>query len=360
MSGPVAEVLWSETGDGTVRSARARALWFAAARHAELRTEQVRIAGPGEVTVRALVSLVSAGTEMLVYRGELPAEDDLGLETCEGNFGFPVKYAYQVVGEVVAVGDGVDLNLGDTVFCRHPHQELFTIRAGGFLLRQVPPGLEPERAAFVNLLEVAVNCMLDVPIRHGDVVVVYGHGIVGSFCAQLARRTAGRLVVVDPIAGRRATAMAAGADAAVAPDDVAAAVAEQSLGRGADVCIEATGSPAALQSAIRVTGQEGTIVAVSYFGNRVVPLTLSPEFHYGRQRIISSQVSSLGSGLQPRWDFARRNAVAFDLLSTGWLSTPVSHRIPFGDAPAAYRLLDSDPADTAGVLLVYDGSDRSK
>jgi hypothetical protein len=145
----------------------ARGLWFTAARRAELIEEPVNTPSGTEVTVRAIASLVSAGTEMLVYRGELPAEDDLGLETCAGSFGFPVKYAYQVVGEVMPAG----------------------------------------RAVFVNLLEVAVNCHLDVPVRFGDVVVVYGQGVVGSLVAQLARRMAGTVVVVDPIAGRRAAAL---------------------------------------------------------------------------------------------------------------------------------------------------------
>jgi hypothetical protein len=82
----------------------ARGLWFTAARRAELIEEPVKRPSGAEVTVRAIASLVSAGAEMLVYRGELPAEDDLGLETCAGNFGFPVKYAYQVAGEVIEAG----------------------------------------------------------------------------------------------------------------------------------------------------------------------------------------------------------------------------------------------------------------
>lgn len=330
-----------------------RALWFTARRHAEILEEAVAKPTGTEVMVRAVVSLVSAGTELLVYRGELPAEDDLGLETCAGTFGFPVKYAYQVVGEVVEAGELSELSPGQLVFCRHPHQSLFTLNSGGFLLACVPAGLEPERAVFVNLLEVALNCTLDVPVRFGDVVVVFGQGVVGSFCAQLARRTAGTLIVVDPIAVRRQRASEFGADAAVAPDEVNDVVAELSQGRGADLCIEATGAPAALQSAIRVTGQEGSIAAVSFFGTRVVPLVLSPEFHYRRQRIISSQVSSLGSGLQTRWTFQRRTATAFDILRAGWAQTPVSHRIDFEQAPEAYRILDEHPDQATGILLVY-------
>jgi 2-desacetyl-2-hydroxyethyl bacteriochlorophyllide A dehydrogenase len=335
-------------------SNRAQALWFTSARQAELLEEEVPRPREDQVTVRAVTSLVSAGTEMLVYRGQVPAEDDLGLETCGGTFGFPVKYAYQVVGEVVEAGATTRYAPGDLVFARHPHQELFTMRDDSILLFRVPDGLSPERAAFANLLDVALNCSLDVPVRHGDCVVVYGQGVVGSFCAQLARRTATTVIVVDAISGRRENALGWGADAAVAPEDAAAVIGELSKGRGADISIEASGAPAALQAAISTTGQEGTIAVVSFFGGRTVPLVLSPEFHYRRQRVISSQVSSIGSGLQPRWTMERRMETVFELLGQSWLQTTVSRRIPFQQAPDAYRLLDEHPEGALGVLLTYD------
>jgi 2-desacetyl-2-hydroxyethyl bacteriochlorophyllide A dehydrogenase len=331
----------------------ADALWFAAARTAELRSEDVRSPGPDEVTVRGIASLVSAGTEMLVYRGDIPAEDDLGLETCAGSFGFPVKYAYQIVGRVEEAGAESGFSVGDIVFCRHPHQALFTMRANPILIFKVPDGLTPERTVFANLCDVALNCNLDVPSRHGDVVVVYGQGTVGSLCAQLARRTAGRLIVVDPTAARREFALSWGADAAVEPADAPAVIEALSAGRGADISIEASGAPAALQAAIVGTGQEGTIVAVSFFGGKTVPLLLSPEFHYRRHRLISSQVSTVGSGLQPRWSLERRMATVFDLLGGDVLRTPISHRLPFTEAPAAYRLLDEQPESVMGVVLDY-------
>ncbi len=331
----------------------ARGLWFTAARRAELLEEPVKKPTGTEVTVKALASLVSAGTEMLIYRGELPAEDDLGLETCAGNFGFPVKYAYQVVGEVIEAGPDARFKPGQMVFARHPHQDCFTMRSDTWLIAAVPEGLAAERAVFVNLLEVALTCQLDIPVRLGDCVVVYGQGVVGSLVAQLARRTAGRLIVVDPIAVRRASAVKWGADAAVTPEDAAKTIAELSEGRGADISIEATGAPSALQAAIVGTGQEGTVAVLSFFGMRKVPLILSPEFHYRRLRMISTQVSSLGSGLQPRWSKERRNAVAFDLLRSDWLVTPVSHELPFSRAPEAYSILDTTPQDAMGIVLRY-------
>jgi threonine dehydrogenase-like Zn-dependent dehydrogenase len=339
--------------DARVDGTRARALWFMASRDAQLVAEDVPPPAPDQVMVRALVSLVSSGTEMTIYRGEGAAEQDLGLETCAGSFGLPVKYAYQVVGEVVQAGDRAGLSPGDLVFARHPHQELFTMRADSALISRIPAGLAPERGVFANLLDVALNCLLDVPVRHGDCVAVYGQGTVGSLCAQLARRTAAKLAVIDPIAARRESALDWGADVALRPEDAPAELHRLTAGRGPDISIEASGSPAALQLAIRTTGQEGTIAAVSFYGTKQVPLVLAPEFHVGRQRIISSQVGSIGSGLQPRWSLERRMETAFYLLATDWLRTLVSHEYPFDRAPEAYALLDSRPESTTGVLLRY-------
>lgn len=335
------------------RERKGNGLWFVGPRKAEIRGEDVPEPVGNQITVEGIVSLVSAGTEMLIYKGEANPDEDLGLETARGSFRFPVKYAYQTVGRVVARGEKAPEKVGDIVFCRHPHQDYFTMTGEGWLVAPVPNGLAPERAVFMNLLGVALNSQLDFPTRFGDCVAVFGQGLVGSFCAQLARRTAGRVVVIDPIAIRRQQALQWGADMAVDPAAAKDAILEASEGRGADICIEATGVPSALQTAIESMAQEGTVVAISFFGKRVVPLILSPEFHYRRLKILSSQVSSLGSGLQPRWSFARRDAAAFDVLLQDWLVTPVTHRLPFDRAPEAYAILDEHPDQALGILLEH-------
>src|SRR5882757_6367413 len=101
----------------------ARALWFTAPRQAELRAEEVGDPGPGEIVVRALSSLVSAGTEMQVYRGKVESEQLVNLPTTGGTFPFPIKFAYQIVGEVEEAGAGAGYAVGDRVFSYHPHQE---------------------------------------------------------------------------------------------------------------------------------------------------------------------------------------------------------------------------------------------
>jgi threonine dehydrogenase-like Zn-dependent dehydrogenase len=193
-----------------------------------------------------------------------------------------------------------------------------------------------------------------VPVRVGECVAVSGLGIVGSFCAQLARKTAHRLLLVDPAPKRRELATWIGADAVVAPEDVAEAVAELTDGRGMDVFVEASGAPTALQTALRSIAVEGTIAAVAWYGTREVPLVLTPEFHFRRPRVVSSWVGMIGSGNQARWTAERQREVAFDAVAVLDVERLVTHRIPFADAPSAYELIDTHPEQTLGVLLDYE------
>lgn len=325
----------------------AKAVWFTAERTAELLDAPVREAGPGEISVRARRSLVSAGTEMLVYRG-LTGPDDLKPPNVEGEFGFPIKYGYQLVGVVEAVGDGTGFQVGQRVFVRHPHQDRLTTATTSTWVTSLPDALDDDAATFLNLARVALTANLDVPVRIGEVAVVFGQGVVGNLCGRIARRTAGRLVVVDPIPLRRELAMAYGADAAVAPEDALAAIEELSGGRGADVAFEASGSGTALQATFGATAEYGTIAVLSYFGRHAVPLVLAPEFHWKRQTIVSSN-----AGTRDRWTPERRTGAVLDLLGELDVASLISRHVPFGDAPEAYRLVDEHADEVLGVVLDY-------
>src|SRR3990172_3224808 len=91
-------------GRSSVAGRAARALWFPRPRAVEIREEPDRPPAAGEVCIRAVVSAISNGTEMLVYRGEVPEDLALDLPTLRGGFGFPIKYGYASVGRVEEVG----------------------------------------------------------------------------------------------------------------------------------------------------------------------------------------------------------------------------------------------------------------
>ena len=118
------------------------AVWFGGPQRVEIRQEPAAPVGPDDVRVRALVSGVSAGSELLVYRGSAPPELQPDLPTVRGDFGFPIKFAYACVGRVIEVGSRVSaLGVDDLVFVHHPHQTEFVVPAD-FPIR-LPKGSQP-------------------------------------------------------------------------------------------------------------------------------------------------------------------------------------------------------------------------
>ena len=80
----------------------ARAYWLRRPGEGEIRTVALPEPGPDDVVVRTLASGVSRGTETLVFRGGVPANQAAGMRAPfqEGEFPAPVKYGYLNVGLV--------------------------------------------------------------------------------------------------------------------------------------------------------------------------------------------------------------------------------------------------------------------
>jgi 2-desacetyl-2-hydroxyethyl bacteriochlorophyllide A dehydrogenase len=311
--------------------------------------------GPDQVRIRAIASALSQGTEMLVYRGEVPADLPLDLPTLAGSFAFPVKYGYASVGRVLDTGTSVTgVRAGDAVFTLHPHQSVYNAPAS--LVVRLPDELDPLLGVFSANVETAVNVLLDTPLHLGETAAVFGLGTVGLLIAQLLRRAGAGLVIgVDPLERRRILGRSAGLDHALAPDEgLPGRLRDLTAGRGADVVIEVSGAPAALQTAIEAVAIEGTVVAVSWYGTKPVPLLLGGHFHRGRVRLRSSQVGRINPVLSARWDRDRRTALVLDLLARLNLAELISHRFPLTQAAAAYRLVDEQPGETVQVVLTYE------
>jgi 2-desacetyl-2-hydroxyethyl bacteriochlorophyllide A dehydrogenase len=332
------------TTSSSTAASDATAVWFPAARTVELRDEPLPPPGANEVCIEAVVSAISHGTEMLVFRGQVPGGMELDLPTLRGSYGFPIKYGYACVGRVVAAGVDARTRVGQMVFVLHPHQTRFVVDSGFTV--ELPERLDPELGVFLANTETAVNILLDAAPRLGERVAVFGQGVVGLLVTQLLRRVgAGRVIAVDPIERRRELALELGADQALAPAEVSALE--------ADVTIEVSGHVGALQQALDALAFGGTAVACSWYGTKPVELQLGGAFHRRRPRIISSQVGSIDAALQPRWTHRRRLELARDLLSELRLAPLISHRVLFRDAARAYALVDAHAEETVQVVLTY-------
>lgn len=330
----------------------AASVWFPRAREVELRDETVGAPGAGEIRVRAIASGLSHGTEMLVFRGEVPQDLALDLPTLAGSYAFPIKFGYASVGRVVATGAGVaHLAPGDHVFVHHPHQEEYVVSAAAAV--RLPQRLPPELGVFLANCETALNVVLDAHPRLAEEVVVIGQGVVGLLVTQLLRRAGASVTAVEPIELRRELALRCGADEAIAPGAALTRIAARTNGRGADVVIEASGNARALQLAIDAAASGASVVVCSWYGTKPVSLDLGTHFHRARLRLVSSQVSQLDPALAPRWDRERRIETARALLDELVLAPLITHRIPFASAAEAYELVDRRPEETVQVILTY-------
>jgi len=338
-----------------------QSLFFTAPGQIEIRSEPLPAGQPGQVLVRSLVSAISAGTEMLIYRGQAPEgmAVDATIEDLAGALSYPLKYGYSLVGEVVD-GNSKEARawIGRRVFAFHPHESLFWTTPAS--LHPLPDDLPPEDAVFLPNMETAINFLHDAAPLVGEQAVVFGQGVVGLLTtALLARFPLAQRLTLDPYPLRREMSLAWGADVSLDPGEpsILAHLAQRlrrydPSGR-ADVAFELSGAPRALQQAIDITGFGGRVIIGSWYGTKPVTLNLGRDFHRNRIRLISSQVSSLAPELTGRWTKARRWQTAWDWLARLHPADLITHRIPFDQAPRAYALLDQRPDEHLQIIFAY-------
>ncbi|MEV7031367.1 dehydrogenase [Streptomyces sp. NPDC093272] len=307
----------------------ARAFWLRSPGHGELREVALAEPGDGEVLVRALYSGVSRGTETLVFRGGVPESQHAVMRAPfqEGDFPGPVKYGYLSVGVVEA---GPAELTGRTVFCLYPHQTRYVVPASAVTV--VPERVPPARAVLAGTVETAVNALWDATPLIGDRIAVIGGGMVGcSVAALLARFPGVRLQLVDADPARARTAEALGVDFA-APEDA--------LG-GCDLVVHASATEQGLTRALELLAPEGTVVELSWYGDRRISLPLGEAFHSRRLTVRSTQVGTVSPAARPGRGYAERLTLALDLLADPALDALITGESAFEELPQVLPRLAS-------------------
>ncbi len=324
-----------------------QALWYAGAGRAELRPESAMALGPAEVRVRALFGAISRGTERLVFEGRVPPSQYQRMRAphMAGDFPFPAKYGYATVGRVE---EGPPELQGHIVFALHPHQSVFAVAADA--VTPVPEGVPPARAVLAANMETALNGIWDGAPGPADRIAVVGGGVLGLLVARLCARIPGtQVTVVDITASRGALAQALGADFAVP-----AAAPE-----GCDLVFHASGTGAGLATALRIAGEEATIVELSWYGAGDVAAPLGEAFHSRRLRLVSSQVGQVAPSHRPRWSRGRRLAAALELLADPALDGLLAPAVPFESLPERLAEILGSQTDARCPLIRYPGAEDS-
>ncbi|PSP86157.1 galactitol-1-phosphate 5-dehydrogenase [Halobacteriales archaeon QS_1_68_17] len=305
--------------------------------------------GRSELLVRVEACGVCA-TDHHLYTGALSAP-------------YPLVPGHESVGEVVETGEGVErygpgtrvainpsVPCGECAHCKRGAEnrcpDLRSI--GGVAPRMsdgafaeyvaVPAGnVEPvgdipaATAAFAEPLGCCVHALGRVDLAPGDAVGVFGAGPIGLLLVDLLRTTgAGRIVVSEPVDGRRERAREVGATAVV--DPTAADPVEAMAGDdGVDLAVEAVGLEQTLESAVAACGPGGTALV---FGVPPEDASLSLDPF----RVFSGELDLVGSYSLTPDSFAR----AVSLLRNGRIEPAglVTGEYGLDDLPTAFEEMD--------------------
>jgi threonine dehydrogenase-like Zn-dependent dehydrogenase len=296
-----------------------KALWYIGPGRAELREEAVAAPKAGEAQVRALFGAISRGTERLVHAGRVPASEHDRMELRDR-----------------------------LVFSLHPHQSLFTLPAAAAL--PVPGHVPPARAVLAANMETALNAVWDGAPGPADRIAVVGGGLLGLLTAYLCARLPGaEVTVVDTAPARATLAHALGARFAE-PGDAPA---------DCDVVFHASGAAAGLVTALRLAGEEASIIELSWYGSGDIALPLGEAFHSRRLRLVSSQVGKVAPSHRSRWSHGRRLAAALALLGDPVLDLLIAPPIAFADLPAQLPAIFRADSEAICQLIRYPAADKT-
>ncbi len=218
------------------------------------------------------------------------------------------------------------LDGGQAQLVRVPHADL--------TLGLLPDTVSDEAAVFLaDILPTGYAAVERGGVVAGDTVCVVGCGPVGLMACLCALQAGAGVVAVDGVEARRAAAKALGARA-VAPDEAAEAVSTLTDGAGADVVIEAAGSPEALAASLRLARGQGMV--------SVVGAHFQPDWPLDNALMFERELTLRFSIGDPTASRDRLLA----LIAEGRLDPPVvvTHRLPLDRAAEGYRLFDARQA----------------
>ena len=158
-----------------------------------------------------------------------------------------------------------------------------------------------------------------------------------------------QVTVVDVASARAGLARALGAGFA-AP---AAAPAD------CDLVFHASGTAAGLATALRLAGEEASVVELSWYGSGDVAAPLGEAFHSRRLRLVSSQVGKVAPSHRSRWTHARRLAAALALLADPVLDALLAPALAFEELPASLPAIFSPDSDVVCQLIRYPAADAA-
>ncbi len=326
---------------------------------ADLTTDSVR--------VKTLFSGISAGTELTQYRGTSPylakrwdPTHRLFVSDTTAQWTYPlVGPGYEESGEIIEVGPGTaDLAVGQRIWGSWGHRSHAVVPGIKARPYVMPAGVDPKFGIFGRIGAISLNGILDAGIILGETVAVFGLGVIGQLVCQMARLSGARVVAVDLLDSRLELATRFGAHHAIKATGAAEEIKRLTGGRGADVCIESSGSTHALNEAVRACAYNSKVVAKGFYQGHAAGLFLGEEFHHNRVQIICSQISGVRPDLVGRWNPDRLAQTFMGLVADGRVQVAplITHLRPFAQVASLFETVAERPEEVVQAVISFDGA----
>lgn len=345
-------------------------------------------ASGGQLLIRTIRSLISAGTErMLVDFGKANPIEKLRqqpdkvrmaldkiktdglmptLDAVRNKMEQPLPLGYCNVGEVLEIGKGVHgFVVGDRVASNGKHAEVVSVPVN--LCARIPDAVSDEEAAFTVIGAIALQGIRLVQPTLGEAVVVTGLGLIGQITVQLLRSHGCRVLGIDFDTARLAMAKSFGAEVVdlSAGEDPVQVSERFSRGRGVDAVLvtAATKSSKPIHQAALMCRKRGRIVLVGVTGlelsrddffKKELTLQVSCSYGPGRYDVNYEEKGQDYPVGYVRWTEQRNFEAVMDMVADGRLDVKplISHRFTLEQTDAAYAVVGgSEPS--LGILLEY-------
>ncbi len=326
--------------------------------------------GTGEVLIKVAFASI-CGTDQHIFKGEFHPRTRT-----------PMIMGHEFAGEITGIGEGVrGFEIGERVApdpiiwcgkcpaCRRGHYPACTNLKligidmdGGFvqyitlptsMLYRVPPSVQLEHAALVEILSIGFHAKNRAGVNPGDTILIWGSGKVGLSILQAVRTVTDRTVFMVDILEERLSIgpkyykniIAVNAE----KEDPVERIIKETGGKGVDIAFEAVGHARHIDNVVNpVRGciqsiRGGGKVCVLGLGGEPTPV-LFRELIWKEGSLVTSRVS--------HGEFSE----TIENLSKGTLKPEalISKVLPASRAQHAFRILDDHPGDNIKILLDFN------
>lgn len=229
---------------------KARAVVHTGPFQVEVQDFELREPSSEEVIVQARYTCISPGTELRCLAGKQPE-----------SVPFPYIPGYAMVGAVLTAGSRSGRREGELVYLNGTsHSGHLGLQWGGHASHAVargadcipvPEGVDLKEASLAHLIAIAINGVWVARPEAGNTVLAVGLGVLGQLCVRLYLAAGCRVVAADRVRERVELATKVGAEGIVIEQCLCDRL-QQALPDGADIIVDATGSPAVLAEAIKL------------------------------------------------------------------------------------------------------------